>query len=133
MLPDGDSLGMTPTRYQMVTPLGMTPTQLEAFLVSALIASNSLLLSVFGNLYSIYAAYMRDGSAPICTILRRICFCLTLIIILFAVTALYIIGLLYSPLVMLAFWIPYSLSVVILLIAIMPIIISWNMYNDARP
>lgn len=74
----------------------MTPTQLEAFLVSALIASRSLLLSVFGNLYSVYAAYMREGSAPICKTLRKLCYCITIVIVIVAVTAIYIISLLYD-------------------------------------
>lgn len=107
--------------------------QLEAFLVSALIASGSLLLSVFGNLYSIYAAYMREGSAPICHILRRLCYCLAFVIILVTLNAIYIIFLLYSSLVELAVWIPYSLALIMLIIALPPVWICREMHNDARP
>lgn len=111
----------------------MTETQLEAFLVSALIASGSLLLSVFGNLYSIYTAYLRDGGAPICKTLRRLCYCMTLTIWLVAVTGLYIIHLLSPSLVLLAAWVPYALYLIVLLIAVPPLRISWGMFQDARP
>jgi hypothetical protein len=111
----------------------VTETQLEAFLVTALIASGSLLLSVFGNVYSIYTAYMREGGAPICTRLRWLCYCLTLAILLVSVTGLYIIYLLSPSLVLLAWWVPYALYLVLLLIAVPPLTISWGMYKDARP
>jgi hypothetical protein len=111
----------------------VTEIQLEAFLVSALIASGSLLLSVFGNLYSIYTAYMREGGAPICRTLRRLCYCLTLAILLVSLTSLYIIYLLSPSLVLLAAWVPWSLCLIVLLIAAPPLTISWGMYKDARP
>lgn len=111
----------------------MTDAQLEAFLVSALIASGSLLLSVFGNLYSIYTAYMREGGAPICVTLRWLCYCLTLAIFLVSVTGLYIIHLLSLELVRLAGWLPYSLYLILVLIAAPPLAISRRMYKDARP
>ena len=110
----------------------MTETQLEAFLVSALIASGSLLLSVFGNLYSIYTAYVREGGAPICRTLRWLCYCLTLAIVVVSVTGMYIIYLLSPSLVLLAWWLPYALYLVVVLIAVPPLMISWGMYKDAR-
>lgn len=110
----------------------MTETQLEAFLVSALIASGSLLLSVFGTLYSVYTAYMREAGAPICKKLRLICYCLTVALILVCLTSVYIIYLLSPSLVLLAWWVPYSLSVIVLLIMVPPLMISGEMYNDAR-
>jgi hypothetical protein len=111
----------------------VTETQLEAFLVSALIASGSLLLSVFGSLYSIYTAYLREGGAPICNTLRRLCYCLALAIALVSVTGLYIIHLLSPSLVLLAAWLPWSLYLILLLIAAPPLTISWGMHKDARP
>ncbi len=111
----------------------MTETQLEAFLVTALIASGSLLLSVFGNLYSIYTAYPREGGAPICGTLRWLCYCLTLAILLVSVTGLYVIWLLAPSLALLAAWVPYALYLVLVLIAVPPLTISWGMRKDARP
>jgi hypothetical protein len=110
----------------------VTETQLEAFLVSALIASGSLLLAVFGNLYSIYTAYMREGGAPICKTLRWLCYCLTLAILVVSLTNLFIIYLLSQPLVLLAGWLPYSLYLIVLLIMAPPLTISWGMHKDAR-
>lgn len=110
----------------------MNDTQLEAFLVSALVASGSLLLSVFGNLYSIYTAYLRDGGAPICGTLRWLCYGLTLAIVIVSLTSLYIIYLLLPSLTKLAWWVPCSLSLVVVLIAAPPLSISWGMYKDAR-
>jgi hypothetical protein len=111
----------------------VTETQLEAFLVSALVASGSLLLAVFGNLYSIYTAYMREGGAPICGTLRWLCYCLTLAIVLVSATSLYIIYLLSPSLTVLAVWVPFSLYLIVLLIAAPPLRISWGMHKDARP
>jgi hypothetical protein len=111
----------------------VTETQLEAFLVTALIASGSLLLSVFGNLYSIYTAYSREGGAPICGTLRWLCYCLTLAILVVSVTGIYIICLLSPSLALLAAWVPYALYLVLVLIAVPPLTISWGMRKDARP
>jgi hypothetical protein len=111
----------------------VTEAQLEAFLLSALIASGSLLLSVFGNLYSIYTAYLREGGAPICNTLRWLCYSLTLAILLVSVTGLSIIRLLSPELARLAAWLPYSLYLILVLIAAPPLTISWGMYRDARP
>jgi hypothetical protein len=111
----------------------VTETQLEAFLVTALIASGSLLLSVFGNLYSIYTAYSREGGAPICGTLRWLCYCLTLAILLVSVTGLYVIWLLAPSLALLAAWVPYALYLVLVRIALPPLTISWGMRKDARP
>lgn len=111
----------------------MAEAQLEAFLVSALIASGSLLLSVFGNLYSIYTSYMREGGAPICNTLRWLCYSLTVAILLVSATGLYIIHLVSPELVRLAGWLPYSLYLILVLIAGPPLMISWGMYRDARP
>ena len=110
----------------------MTDTQLEAFLVSALIASGSLLLSVYGNLYSIYTAYLRDGGAPICETLRWLCYGLTVAIVVVSLTSLYIIYLLSPSLAKLAWWVPFSLGIIVVLIAAPPLKISWGMYKDAR-
>jgi hypothetical protein len=110
----------------------VTDTQLEAFLVSALVASGSLLLSVFGNLYSIYTAYMREGGAPICETLRWLCYVLTLAIVVVSLTSLYIIYLLSPSLMKLAWWVPYSLGLIVVLIAVPPLMISRGMYKDAR-
>ena len=111
----------------------MTEAQLEAFLVSALIASGSLLLSVFGNLYSIYTAYLREGGAPICGTLRWLCYGLTLAIVVVSLTSLYIIYLLSPSLAKLAWWVPCSLGLIVVLIAAPPLRISWEMRKDARP
>jgi hypothetical protein len=110
----------------------VTETQLEAFLVTALIASGSLLLSVFGNFYSIYTAYSREGGAPISRTLRWLCYCLSLAILVVSVTGIYIICLLSASLVLLAAWVPYALYLVLVLIAVPPLIISWGMHKDAR-
>jgi hypothetical protein len=109
----------------------VTEPQLEAFLVSALIAGGSLLLSVFGNLYSIYTAYAREGGATVFGRLRWLCFCLTLAIVVVSVTGMYIIHLLSPLLVPLAWWLPYALYLVAVLIGVPPLVISWGMYKDA--
>lgn len=110
----------------------MPDTQLEAFLVSALVASGSLLLSVFGNLYAIYTAYLRDGGAPICGTLRGLCYGLTVAIVVVSLTGLYMIYLLSPSLAKLAWWVPWSLGLIVLLIAAPPLKISWEMHKDAR-
>ena len=111
----------------------MTDTQLEAFLISALIASNSLLLSVFGNLYlSLRRHRMREGSAPICKTLRSLCYCITVVIIIVATNVLYNIYLLYNCLALLAV-LSYFLSLAIVLIsAPHPSFSRGTCSNDAR-
>jgi len=57
---------------------------------------------------------------------------LTLAIVVVSLTSLYIIYLLSPSLAKLAWWVPFSLGIIVVLIAAPPLKISWGMYKDAR-
>jgi hypothetical protein len=108
---------------------------LYAFLVTALIASESLLMSVFGNIYSIYTAYRRDEKVQLARItntFRILCVILTLIIVMICVTTSYVLHVLteiFSNTV--PFMVFLAIHIIVFLIIIPPIVITANMINWA--
>jgi hypothetical protein len=101
------------------------------FAGSSILTSVSILVSVFGSLYAVYAAAMRDGGAPICIVLRRLAAFLLVFMISALGAACYIIwvisGLPENPVprvtAFLAFLLPIGLLV-------MPVVITRAMWKD---
>ena len=106
--------------------------QLAGILVSALIASEALLLSVFGNLFSAYSSYSIAGGARICVAIRVICCVLSIIIVLVSITAIYAAEVL-RPFIQstLPIWMSYSIHIVVILINVPPLVMTWSMLRDA--
>ncbi len=67
-----------------------------AFLLACMITAESLLVSAFGSLYTVYASYMTTGGAPICGVLRKLSYLLTLAIIAAAAVAIWTVFVLSS-------------------------------------
>jgi hypothetical protein len=105
--------------------------QFAAFLVSALLTAEALLVAVFGSLYSVYGAYMTTGAAPICRLLRWLCGLMTLIIVIAAALGAYSVNLLATAAPQIPTIIFLGLGVIVVLIPTPAVLITWRMYKDA--
>lgn len=109
----------------------MTQQQLATFLLSALLASTSLLVSTFGTLYSAYARIIVEGS-PVSTTLRRVCYLLALTIVVASITAIRIVVVLSADADAIVSHLHYFLYAIVALFNAAPLILSWRMFSDAR-
>lgn len=107
--------------------------QLALWLFTALIAVESLLVSVFGNLYTVYARYWTADGAPICDTIRRMSYILSVVIMLAGILALYSLWNLYCNVYELTFYIALALALIVALIPIPAVVISWKLYKDKAP
>jgi hypothetical protein len=105
--------------------------QLATFLLSALLASESLLLAAFGNLYSVYTTLMMRGGAGISRTLRILCVLLALTIALISIAAVTVINVLSGALSQVVPHIEYALYLITILIALSPVVVSWRILKDA--
>lgn len=107
-------------------------TALLVFLVSTLVTSESIIISVFGNLYSVYSAAIRDGGAPICKIIRILCLVLTAAILLIACVVIYLLSSLPDTIHDL---IPQPYFAILYLIPIVlltaPVVITFGVFKDS--
>ena len=103
------------------------------FLISALIAAESLLVSAFGSLYSVYGAYMTTGAAPICAVLRWLCLLLTLVVVVSALLAVYATYQVQLASPRIPRLVLVGLYLIVLLIPVPAGVITWRMYKDAAP
>lgn len=106
-------------------------TQAFAFIFSALLASESLLVSVFGSLYAVYGRYMTTADAQIVQTLRLLCYTIAFTVFLIAILNFYILFALQGGLltVLPAFFI-VLVSIIVIMISVPPLVISWRMYQD---
>lgn len=111
----------------------MSPEQVAMFLVSALIAVESLLMSAFGSLYSVYARYMTQQGGPICGVLRGISYSLTAVIIVAAVVSLYALKTLWeSTAGILPQWVIVAMASIVIFPPMASILLSVQMRKDAN-
>jgi hypothetical protein len=107
--------------------------QLATFLFSALLASGSLLISAFGNLYTAYLRATAERVTAILPIIRRLCYLIALTVVLISATNLVVAHFLYAALDAIVPHIAIVLYVIVVFIAVPPAIISYRMFKDARP
>lgn len=105
--------------------------QISTFLFTAMIAVESLLVSVYGSLYTVYARYMTENGAPICKTIRGLSYLLSVIIVSSGLLALYAICTLYYEVSGFTWFIALALAVLVCSIFVPPIVISRRMYLDA--
>ena len=90
-----------------------------------------MLLAAFGNFYSIYINYTKDGGAPICRLLKYGCFTITIIIIMIAVLNTVLLMSLFTVIYeALSLIVLISLHLIIALLALPAMIIAYGMYKD---
>jgi len=109
----------------------MSEQQLAAFLFSALLASASLLVSAFGNLYSVYVKAVSD-ELSICKTLRKLCYMLAVTIFVITLTAGGILLFLSQNLDQIIPYLHYIVLLILAIINISPLRISWMMFSDSR-
>ena len=105
--------------------------RLFVFLFSAFTTSESVMLAVFGNLYTIYTAYMRESGGPICSVLRIIGIFLTLAILSVSAANLCCAYSISKAYIIMPAMIRDVLYVIPIVLGIPPIIICRGMLKDA--
>lgn len=104
---------------------------LTTFIFSAILTCEALLLSAFGSIYSAYVSYVTKGAAEICNTIRRLCYVITLTMMLASATNIYI-STIAMPYIHEALpFVVYVLWVFIILINVPTMVISLRLYNDA--
>jgi predicted membrane channel-forming protein YqfA (hemolysin III family) len=102
--------------------------QLPQFLLPAVIAFQAILFSLFGNLLSIYHQYQNEA-APISSIIRKLMYFHTGIIILSTIIGFYALFLLECKIPM---WVSMILTFIILYMPAMAITMTYTMWKDCR-
>ena len=110
----------------------MPDDHLAAALFATLLASQSLLVSVFGNIYSVYARFSTSGGATICRKLEILMYILLAVIVYIAVLACYSLYILNNILYnTIFFWMPWALSAIVVLVCVTPAVITYSLVKDA--
>ena len=111
----------------------VTTDQLATFLFSALLSSESLLVSAFGALYAAYLRAIAERRDALASRIRPICYLVTLTMCVISAVAFVTASFLSQRLDEIFPHVVYALYAIVVLIDIPPIVLSYGMRNDAAP
>jgi hypothetical protein len=107
--------------------------QVATFLFSALLASESLLISAFGTLVAAHMRAIAEAVVNIAIVTRQMCYLISFTIVVISLTNLYMATYLSETLDKILPHIVLILYLIVILIAIPPLVIARRMYIDASP